>query len=346
MQAEFSGQIEVGDALVAVNGVPVAANLTPQLLGALLGRVGRPVHVAFRKCPPAPTPPAPPPTLAPASGTSAGNGRSAINSGGGSDGGSDSKSTEGWAAWSAAAAAAADSMDPEVYAAAAAAASHMGSLALAGLGAAGVMDASSSSSKLPHDRSGSPGLLSLEDSDLSRSSNLYAESGALQGGDDGKGESTGVTHAEDGFELPRLLGECYSASLNGVQMEAFHRARLGDGGLQRTWVRGQVRVVTCASETTDLLLGASSVSKLILLVSHTLSPVSSHAIFICLSGHTHHPSCSCPTIGSTSTQRLARYGAPHCGLTGAYQCTTCARWKRQNPTTTRARTGVGAWGAP
>jgi len=248
MQAEASGQIEVGDALVAVNGVPVATHLSPQLLADHLSRVGRPVHVAFHKCQPSSTLAQPPPPPAPlvrpsaSGGTNNGTGKGPINNSSGDGGG---MSDEGWAASlrSAAAAAAADSMDPEVYAAAAAAASHMGSLALAGLGAAGVMHASSSSSRLPHDRSGSPGLLALDD-DLSNSmgSSQYAESGGggLQGDDVKGGEKDWVTHTEDGFALPRLLGECYSASLNGVQMEAFYRARLGDGGLQRTWVRGQV----------------------------------------------------------------------------------------------------------
>lgn len=227
-QAEASGQIDVGDALVAVNGVHVAPQCTPQLLVQLLGRVGRPVHVAFRRLA---LPPPPPPVLAPASLSSSSASSSAalqrpaaVRPQAVSSPSSSSGADDGWAAsLRSAAAAAADTMDPEVYAAAAAAASHMGSLAQSmGLGAAGMVG-----DNAPHDRSHSP-LLEEDPADAEGGLGADADRPDL------------ITHAEDGVALPKLAGERYSALLSGVQLEAFHRARLGDGGLQRTWVRGQV----------------------------------------------------------------------------------------------------------
>jgi hypothetical protein len=201
-----------------------------------------------------------------------------------------------------AAAAAADSMDPEVYAAAAAAASHMGSLALAGLGHSlggtlGVADV-----RATNDRSGSPVL--------EQDPNYCAEGGL---GDANAPDL--ITHADDGFALPRLAGERYSALLSGVQMEAFQRARLGDGGLQRTWVRGQVK-------------------RRALSWPRTLNPASrKSSIPMCVSYYSPCPlffaRCLSPTTGSTfAPRRAGRFAAAVVGRTGRCLCTASPRSTR------------------
>mmetsp|Transcript_106652 Transcript_106652/g.309249 ORF Transcript_106652/g.309249 Transcript_106652/m.309249 type:complete len:873 (-) Transcript_106652:11550-14168(-) len=51
MQAEATGQIQVHDVVVAINGVQVSENFTPAMLAGVLKKVGRPVCVAFSRVP-------------------------------------------------------------------------------------------------------------------------------------------------------------------------------------------------------------------------------------------------------------------------------------------------------
>jgi len=262
MQAEASGRIAVGDALVAVNGIPVPSDLTPQRLVQLLGRVGRPVKVAFRRpaaataaaaaaaaasnasavpppfelrAPIARRPPSPPFSAAASSSSAVAVARDRVSSDGQLGGQGESYAS----AVSSGAATLFESMDPEVYAAASAAGRHLSSLAAAGLGAAGI-----DSSVVGDVRDTLGGVMG---GGVGGGNEKRSDSPVLGCGDDGAfdgGAALGrapFTKAEDGFVLPRVAGEEYIAEIK-VQMEAWHRARLGDGGLNRVWVPGQLSV--------------------------------------------------------------------------------------------------------
>lgn len=211
MQAELSGMIELGDILVAVNGINVRQGLTAAEVVDLLKRVGRPVKVAFKK-PPQP-PPAPPQAQRPQQ--SPPQMRANIQNP------TSSSNEESYSDLvMSATSSLIDGIDPEVMQGVSQAAKGLGNFAMAAAASAGVPAGQNWGQN--RDSGTPPPIIDEPD-------------------DPALAQHASILVADDDFKLPTIAGEVYEAVLS-AQMHAFQRTRLCDGALEKVYVTGQLFV--------------------------------------------------------------------------------------------------------
>jgi hypothetical protein len=222
MQAELSGIINVGDILVAVNGVSVSQGLTAAGVVELLKRVGRPVKVSFR------TPANPPPPRPPATGGSPAAPQSAASPNLNNNNamvkrplqqpkatrpnqGEDSYTDLAFSA----ASSIMDTLDPEVVQGASQATKAL--FAAVGAGSASAAAAAGATWLSAPREAGTPPP-------------IVDKNGVNMLTDSAEASHAAILCADDDFVLPTVAGEVYEAVLS-AQMHGFQRTRMADGGI-------------------------------------------------------------------------------------------------------------------